>query len=82
MASGKRGVPEYVVDGTIAKTGSGLLWLWVAIGPKYMRIPALATPKESNMFAAERLISGLAGVHRKHLVSMDGGTWYPQACRS
>ena len=33
------------------------------------------------MFVAERFISGLAKVFRKHPVSTDGGTWYPQAGR-
>jgi hypothetical protein len=61
----KRGSGIFV-DGTIVNNGSGLVWLWVVMGPKYMRGPALATSKEINTLAAERLILGLAGVHRKH----------------
>ena len=34
MASGKRRVSEYVVDETLVKAGSELVWLWVAIEPK------------------------------------------------
>jgi putative transposase len=34
-----------------------------------------------NTFVAERFLSDLVGVHGKHPVSTDGGTWYPQACR-
>ena len=33
------------------------------------------------MFVAERFISDVIKNHGKHLVSTDGGTWYPQACR-
>ena len=37
--------------------------------------------KERNMFVAERFISVVIKNHGKRLVSTDGGTWYPQACR-
>jgi transposase-like protein len=63
MASRKRRISEYGVDEAIIKTGSGLVWLWVAIEPKYMRVPELSTSKERKMLAAERFISGLVGVH-------------------
>jgi putative transposase len=33
------------------------------------------------MFVAERFLSGLIRIYRKHAISTDGGTWYPQACR-
>ena len=33
------------------------------------------------MFVAEKFLSGLVNIHRKHPVSTDGGTWYPQACK-
>jgi putative transposase len=33
------------------------------------------------MFVAERFLLTLIKDHGKHLVSTDGGTWYPQACR-
>ena len=33
------------------------------------------------MFVAERFLSDLIQIHRKHPVSTDGGTWYPQACQ-
>ena len=37
--------------------------------------------KESNMFVAERFLSGVVKIHGKHPLSTDGGTWYPMACR-
>ena len=69
------------MDETITKAGSEYVWLWVAIEPKDRRILALTISKGRNMFVAERFLSGLVGVHGKHPVSTDGGTWYPQACR-
>ena len=33
------------------------------------------------MFVAERFLSNIVGEYGTHLVSTDGGTWYPQACR-
>ena len=33
------------------------------------------------MFVAERFLSDLIQIDRKHPVSTDGGTWYPQACQ-
>ena len=33
------------------------------------------------MLIAERFLSSVVRVYGKRLVSTDGGTWYPQACR-
>lgn len=32
--------------------------------------------------AAERFLSNIVHDYGKHPVSSDGGTWYPQACKS
>ncbi len=37
--------------------------------------------KERNILIAERFLSGVVKIHGKYLLSTDGGTWYPQACR-
>ena len=74
-------VSEFVIDETQIKVGSEYVWLWVAITPENRRILALDVSKERNMVVAERFIAGLVRAHGKHLVSTDGGTWYPQACR-
>ena len=66
---------------TLIKTGSEMVWLWVAIEPKDRRILALTISKERNMFVAEKFLSGLVKIHGKTQASTDGGTWYPQACR-
>ena len=65
----------------LIKAGSQYIWLWVAIEPQNRQILALNISKERNMFIAERFIADLVRIHRKHPVSTDGGTWYPQACR-
>ena len=33
------------------------------------------------MFIAERFLSYLINKYRKHHISTDGGTWYPQTCK-
>ena len=81
ISSKRKKVAEFIVDETIVKAGSEYVWLWVAIEPKDKVILALNISKERNMFVAERFIAGLVKEHGKHLVSTDGGTWYPQACR-
>jgi putative transposase len=74
-------ISEFIIDETQISLGSELIWLWVAIEPENRQILALSISKERNMFVAERFIAGLVKEHGKHLVSTDGGTWYPQARR-
>jgi putative transposase len=81
ISSKRKKIEEYIVDETLIKVGSELVWLWVAIEPKNRQILALSISKERNMFVAERFISDVIKNHGKHPVSTDGGTWYPQACR-
>ena len=79
--SKRRKIGVYVVDETLIQLGSELVWLWVTIEPENRQILALSISKERNMLIAERFLSGLVGVHGKHPISTDGGTWYPMACR-
>ncbi len=65
----------------LLKVGLALIWIWVVIQAENREILALNKSKERNMFVAERFISDLIKNHGKYLVSTDGGTWYPQACR-
>ena len=62
----------YIVDETLIKVGSELVWLWVAIEPENRQILALSISKERNMFVAERFLSNLTKIHGKHPVSTDG----------
>ena len=81
MSSKRKKIEEYIVDETLIKVGSELIWLWVAIEPKNRQILALTISKERNMFVTERFLSNIVRDYGKHPVSTDGGTWYPQACR-
>jgi len=81
ISSKKKKFEEFVVDETLLKIGSELVWLWVAIEPANKEILSISISKERNMFVAERFLSGLLEEHGEHPVSTDGRTWYPQACR-
>ncbi len=81
ISSKKKKFAEFVLDETLLKIGSELVWLWVAIEPANKEILSVSISKERNMFVAERFLSGLLEEHGEHPVSTDGGTWYPQACR-
>ena len=59
-------IEEYIVDETLIKVGSELVWLWVAIEPENRQILALSISKERNMLIAERFLSGLVKIHGKH----------------
>jgi putative transposase len=82
ISSKRKKISKLIVDETIIKVGSELIWLWAAIEPKNKEILALNISKERNMFVAERFLFGLVNKYQNHpTVSTDGGTWYPQACR-
>ena len=81
ISSKKKKFAEFVLDQTLLKIGSELVWLWVAIEPANKEILSVSISKERNMFVAERFLSGLLEEHGEHPFSTDGGTWYPQACR-
>ena len=80
LFSKRKKIDEYIVDETLIKVGSELIWLWIAIEPENSQILALSVSKERNMFVAERFLSNMVKAYGKHPVSTDGGTWYPQAC--
>jgi putative transposase len=75
----KKKIEEFIIDETLIKIGSELIWLWVAIELESKEILVISISKERNMLLAERFISSLVGIHdsQQHLVSTDGGgTWY------
>ena len=70
------------IDETVIKIGSELIWLWVAIDNKTMRILRLSISKERTLFVAERFIADLVKISwQTSIFNRDGGTWYPQAFR-
>ena len=80
LLSKTKKIDEYIVDETLIKVGSELIWFWIAIEPENRQILAVSVSKERNMFVAERFLSNLVKDYGNHPVSTDGGTWYPQAC--
>ena len=52
ITSKKSKVLEYVIDETVIKIGSELIWLWVAIDNKTKRILRLSISKEETLFVA------------------------------
>ncbi len=79
MASGKRRILEFLIDKTIIKIGSEMVWVYAAIEPKDRHVLAVTISRERNMLIAERLIFGLVRAHGGHPVPTDGCTWHLQA---
>ncbi|HXT84348.1 MAG TPA: DDE-type integrase/transposase/recombinase [Verrucomicrobiae bacterium] len=75
----KMKIKEYVIDETVIKLGSELIWLWVVIEPTNKQILSFRISKERNMFVAERVLSEVVNKYRLHSVSSDGGNRCPQA---
>ncbi len=68
ISENSRKISGYIIDETMIKVGSELLWLWVAIEPENKEISALKVSKERNMFVAERFLSGIVKEHGKRQV--------------
>ena len=80
----KTKVSEFIIDETLIKVGSELIWLWiVAIEPTHSQILHIDISFERTRLVAERFIAYLIDKYGKHPISTDGGTWYypPQACQ-
>jgi len=71
ISSKKSKVLEYVIDETLIKISSELIWLWVVMDNKTMRILRLSISKERNMFVAERFIAHLVKNHGKHPIATE-----------
>jgi putative transposase len=71
VSSKRKKIEEFVVDETVIKIGSELIWLWVAIEPKHKEILSINTSKERNMFVAERFLFNLLEEYGKHPISTD-----------
>src|SRR3954447_9726024 len=63
----KNKVSEFIIDETLIKVGSDLIWLWVAIEPKHRQILHIDISFERTMvIVAERLIASLVDKYGKH----------------
>jgi putative transposase len=45
-----RKIKEYIIDETVIKVGSELIWLWVVIEPTNKQILSFRISKEQNMY--------------------------------
>jgi putative transposase len=67
ISSTKSKVSEFIIDETLIKVGSDLIWLWVAIEPKHRQILHIDISFEKTMLiVAERLIASLVDKYGKH----------------
>jgi putative transposase len=57
-------------------------WLWVVVEPIHYRILGVHISKHRNMLVAESFLKSLIKLYGKQIVYSDGGTWYPEACKS
>ena len=71
ISSKKSKVLEYVIDETVIKICSELIWLWVAMDNKTKRILRLSISKERNMFVAERFVADLIKNHDKYPIAIE-----------
>jgi putative transposase len=79
ISSTKTKISEFIIDETQLKVGSELIWLWVAIEPKYRQILLIEISFERTMLIAERfIVASLIDKFGKYPTSTDGErTWYP-----
>jgi putative transposase len=67
ISSTKTKVSEFIIDETLIKVGSDLIWLWVAIEAKHRQILPIDISFERTMLiVAERLIASLVDKYGKH----------------
>jgi DDE domain len=68
----KKKIEEFIIDETLIKIGSELIWLWVAIGLESKEILGIRISKERNILLAEQFISSLVKIHGQHPVIIVG----------
>ena len=67
ISSKRKKISKLIVDKTVIKVGSELIWLWAAIEPKKNKeILPLNISKEREMLVAERFLSGLVNKYQNH----------------
>jgi len=71
LSSTKRKIDKYIVDETMVKIGSELVWLWVIIETKNKKVLSMTISKEKNMLVAKRFLSKVIEEHCKHSVSTE-----------
>lgn len=75
-------VQAFLVDETYVNVGSFEAWVWVAVEPIHRFILGVHLSRHQNILVAELFLKSLIEKYGRHVVYSDGGTWYPEACRS
>ena len=75
-----RRISAFIIDETMIQIGSENCWLWICIESVNKSVFEIHISKERNMFVAEQFIRSLVEKYGKHVVYIDSGMWYPQAC--
>jgi len=76
-------VSAFLIDETVLQIGTDEAWLWIAVEPIHKQILGVYISRHRNMIVAESFLRSLITIYGKHIVySVDGGTWYPEACVS
>ncbi|MBI2183481.1 MAG: IS6 family transposase [Thaumarchaeota archaeon] len=77
-----RRVQASLVDETYMKVGPSGAWVWVAVEPVHRYILGVYLSRHQNILVAELFLKSLIKKYGRHMVYSDGGTWYPEACRT
>ena len=60
--------------------GNQHCWLWICIELVHKSVLGIHISNDRNMFVAENFIRSLVEKYGKHIVYIDGCTWYLQTC--
>ena len=77
-----RRVAAYLIDESQVQIGGNEAWVWVATEPVHRTVLGVYISRHRNMLVAEAFLQSLVQKYGRHPVYSDGGTWYPEACRS
>jgi putative transposase len=75
-------VSTFLIDETMLQISSIEAWLWVAVEPIHKQNLGVYNSRHRNMIVVEAFLDSLIRIYGKHTVYINGGSWYPEACRS
>ena len=71
ISSTKTKVSEFIIDETLIKVGSDLIWLWVAIEPKHRQILRIDISFDRDMLISVHYIPSLINKYDRYPVSTE-----------
>jgi transposase-like protein len=75
-------IAAILIDETQIQIRHSDAWPWVAVKPIHRVVLELYISRDRNMLVTEAFLKSLIELYGKHIVYSDGGSWYPDACRS